>query len=96
MYVGNLPEDAIVEVPAEVDGNGIHPQKVGNLPEALAAMCRTQISIQKLIVEAYAKRSKKLLLEALLLDPVVDSAERARKMLDTMLDLQKDYLPEFK
>ncbi|HOX37856.1 MAG TPA: alpha-glucosidase/alpha-galactosidase [Candidatus Brocadiia bacterium] len=95
LYVGNVAEDAIVEVPAEVDGRGVHPQKVGPLPEALAAMCSLQISIQKIIVEAYAKRSKKLLLEALLLDPVVDSAQRAGQLLDAMLELQKDYLPRF-
>jgi alpha-galactosidase/6-phospho-beta-glucosidase family protein len=36
------------------------------------------------------------LLQALLVDPVVDSVANAEKMLDDMLDLQKDYLPSFK
>jgi len=35
-------------------------------------------------------------LQCLLLDPVVDSVSRAEKMLDYMLDLQRDFLPEFK
>jgi alpha-galactosidase len=95
-YVENLPEDAVVEVPAMIDKDGIHPQKIGELPEALAAFSRTQISIQKLIIEAYKKRSKNLLLQALLLDPVVDNVENAEKMLNEMLFLQSKFLPEFK
>ena len=94
-YVENLPEEAVVEVPAMVDAAGVHPEKVGPLPEGLAALCRTQVSIQLLLIEAYRQRSKKLLLQALLLDPVVDSLKKAEEMLDHMLDLQKDYLPEF-
>ena len=94
-YVENLPTDAVVEVPAIVNATGVHPEQVGPLPEALAAFCRTQISIQLLLIEAYRKQSKKLLLQALLLDPVVDSVKRAEEMLDYMLELQKDYLPTF-
>ena len=94
-YIENLPLNAIVEVPATVDAAGVHPIKVGPIPEALAAFTRTQISIQLLLVEAYKKRSKNLLLQALLLDPVVDSCERAEKMLDYMLELQSEFLPEF-
>jgi alpha-galactosidase len=94
-YVENLSNDAVVEVPAVVDAKGVHPEQVGPLPEALAAFCRTQISIQILLIEAYRQHSKKLLLQALLLDPVVDSLRRAEDMLDYMLELQKDYLPSF-
>lgn len=64
--------------------------------ESLAAMCRTQISIQKLLVEAYRTKKKNYLLQALLLDPVVNSVSRAEKLLDDMLELQADYLPDFK
>lgn len=95
LAVSNLPEDAIVEVPAQVDAEGIHPIKVGPLPEVLAAICRHQISIQNLLVEAYRERSKRLLLHALILEPVVDSIEQAEKMMEHLLKLEADYLPEF-
>ena len=94
-YVENLPANAVVEVPAIVNREGVHPVHVGPLPEALAAFCRTQVSIQLLLVEAYRQKSRKLLLQALLLDPVVDSVQQAEQMLDHMLDLQKEYLPRF-
>jgi len=93
--VSNLPKDAIVEVPAQVDAEGVHPIKVGPLPEVLAAICRRQISIQNLLVEAYRKRSKKLLLQALILEPVVDSVDRAERMMEHLLRLEADYLPKF-
>ena len=85
----------MVEVPAVVNATDIHPEQVGPLPEVLAAFCRTQVSIQLLLIEAYRQRSKKLLLQALLLDPIVDSVRQAEDMLDCMLELQKDYLPSF-
>jgi alpha-galactosidase/6-phospho-beta-glucosidase family protein len=69
---------------------------VGSLPEGFAAMIRQQHAIQKLVVQAYAQRSRSLLLQALLLDPVVTSATAAEKVLDTMLGLQAAYLPELK
>jgi len=94
-YIENLPRDGVVEVPAVVDASGVHPQKVGALPEPFAALIRTQFSIIALLTEAYRTRSKRLLLQALLLDPTVHSVAAAEAMLDDMLALQKAYLPEF-
>jgi alpha-galactosidase len=95
-YVENLDREAVVEVPATMDAAGVHPQAIGRLPEALAAFCDRQVSIHKLLVEAYARRSRNLLLQALLLDPVVDSVSRAEQLIADMCALQKDYLPEFR
>jgi len=95
-YIPNLNCDAIVEVPILVDKDGIHPQSIPALPEGVASMCRTQMSIQKLTVQAYKEKSKNLLLQALLLEPTVDSIEKAEALIEDMLLLQKDYLPQFK
>ena len=94
--ISNLPEDGLVEIPAMVDAEGVHPVEVGPLPEAIAAMCRTQIAIQNLLVEAYKERSKYYLLQALLVDPLVDSIERAEKMMARLLEIEADFLPEFR
>ena len=94
-FVPGLPQDVVVEVPAWVDGAGVRPEVLDPLPEAITAFCRTQASIQKLLVEAYRERSRNLLLQALLLDPVVDSVKNAEALLDDMLTLQRDYLPAF-
>jgi alpha-galactosidase len=93
--IDNLPRHGAVEVPAVVDAKGIHPEKVGPIPEPFAAFLRTQYAIHETLTEAYRVRSKKLLLQALLLDPVVNSIGNAERMLDDMLMLQKEFLPEF-
>jgi alpha-galactosidase len=95
LYVENLPADAVVEVPAIVDGRGIHPEHVGPIPEPLAAFNRLEISIQKSVVEAYRTRSKRHLLQALLLCPQVTTVSGTERLMEDMLALQKDYLPAF-
>ena len=50
----------------------------------------------KLLVEAYHERSKKLLLQALMIDPIVDSYPRAREMMEMMLKVEADALPEMR
>jgi alpha-galactosidase len=96
LAVANLPEDAVVEVPLLVDARGVHPVAVGPLPEALAGICQLQISIMKLLVQAYQQRSKTLLLQALMIDPIVDSYRRAKEMMETMLKVEADVLPELR
>jgi alpha-galactosidase/6-phospho-beta-glucosidase family protein len=85
----------VVEVPAYCDGRGVHPVAVGEISEPHAAYIRTQLTIQRLTTEAYRTRSKNLLLQALLLDPAVNSILQAERLLDEMLDLQQAFLPEF-
>jgi len=94
-YVENLPADCIVEVPATADAAGVHPMRVGPLPEAFAAMLRPQCAVTAAVTEAYRARSRRLLLQALLLDPLTHSAAAAERVLDEMLELQKDFLPAF-
>ncbi len=95
LLIENLPPNGVVEIPALVDGKGIHPLKVGKISEPLAAICRTQYAIHNLLTEAYRTQSRRLLLQALLLDPAIDSVTAAEKMLDEMLKLQEEFLPTF-
>ena len=95
-YIPNLPRDAAVEVPARVDRRGLHPLHVPPIPDAFAAILRTQCTINALVTEAYRTRSRQLLLQALLLDPCVNRVGAAEQMLDEMLKLQRDFLPEMK
>ncbi len=91
--IPNLPAETVVEVPAVGDAQGIHPLQLEPLPEAIAAMLRLQASIHQLLVEAFDEQSRDKLLQAVLLDPTVDSYRHAVQMVDEMLELQKDVLP---
>jgi alpha-galactosidase len=90
--IENLPQDIVVECPATVDRSGVHGVKLGKMPFGLAALMRTQATVQELTVDAALAGSKQKALEALLADPTVDSLSSAEKMLDEILQLQSDYL----
>ena len=93
--IPNLPPDAVVEVPAVVNAEGIHGQCVGDLPEGIAALCNTQIAVQKLVVEAAVTGSREAALQAMLVDPVVTNIDAAEKCLDELLSVHAPYLPQF-
>lgn len=95
---GTMPdilENMCVEGPCIIDGDGIHPQQVEALPTAVTAMINTQGAIHKLLVEAYAEKSKNKLLQAILLDPTVSTYNNAVALIDDMFEREKGMLPEF-
>jgi alpha-galactosidase len=93
--ITNLPRDVFVEAPAVVDGSGIYPLCIGDLPKPLAAFCRRDIDQMELIVEAGVSGDRNLVLQAMLLDPVVDSVRVAERVLDEMMRVHAEYLPQF-
>ena len=67
--ITNLPRRACVEVPCLVDGGGIHPTVVGDLPEQLAAMNRTNINPQILTIDAAVSGKREDIYMAAMLEP---------------------------
>ena len=94
-HISNLPNGAIVELPALVGGWGIHGLNVGPLPEAIAELCRREIAVAGLAVEAAASGDRQTALQALLLDPCINDLDTARAILDAYLAEQAEYLPQF-
>ncbi len=90
--ITNLPRDLVVECPAIVTKDGLEPIKLGDYPKGLAALLRTQASVQDLVVEAILQKSKKLAYQALLADPVINSTSQAEKILNFMLEWEKKYI----
>ncbi len=93
--ISNLPADAIVEIPAMVNAAGIYGQHVGALPKGLAAIMQREVTIQELVVEAAVKGNRNAALQALLLDPNVHAYAQAEHMLDELLSVHRQYLPQF-
>ena len=94
--IENLPRGVFVETPGTVDGaGGIYPMTIGDLPKPLAAFCRRDIDQMELTVEAGVTGDRNLVLQAMLLDPVVDSVRNAEQTLDEMLKVHAQYLPQF-
>jgi len=93
--VTNLIEDAVVETPVFIDGSGVHPIQVGELPEGLAALCNIQILVTDLAVEAAVNGDRELALQALLADPVVHDLEAGKKAFEQLMEAHIDLLPQF-
>lgn len=87
--IDNLPKEACVEVPCLVDGNGIQPIHVGNLPVQLAAMNMTNINPQLITIEAARTGKKEHVYQAAMLDPHTSaelSLDDIVKMCDELYD----------
>ena len=68
---------------------------IGDLPKPLAAFNRRDIDQMELTVEAGVTGNRNLVLQAMLLDPVIDSVHNAEQTLDEMLKVNAPYLPQF-
>ena len=82
--IPNLPGNLAVEVPVMVDAAGVHPISLGPLPDPIAKLMSMQASVQQLSVDAAVHASKETALQALLIDPAVNSVAAAEKLLDEL------------
>jgi alpha-galactosidase len=90
--IADLPEWLVVEVPGTVDKAGVHGVPMGRLPHGIAGLVSNQAAVHDLTAEAVLTGSKNAVLQALLVDPIVDKYAAVEEMVDTMLALQADYL----
>jgi len=93
--ISNLPFGAIVETPVHVTGAGIHPVHVGMLPEPAAELCRRELTVAQLGIDAIVEGSREKALQCLLLDPIISDMHVAQKVLDDYILSYKKYLPQF-
>jgi len=97
--ITNLPQGCCVEVPILVDGTGLRPCYVGDLPPQCAALNRTNINVHELGVKAAVEKSKRLAFQAILLDPLTSALltiDEAQRMVDEMFQAEAGYLLGFK
>lgn len=90
--IPNLPDDLAVEVPVIADAAGIHPVSLGPLPDPISKLLEMPARVQQLAVEAAVHASKELALQALLIDPVVNSATAASQILDELWEINRPHI----
>ena len=96
--ITNLPREACVEVPCLIDGQGVHPTYIGNLPVQCAAMNMTNVNVQLLTIEAFVTKKKEHIYQAAMLDPHTGSEldiDTIIKMCDDLIETHGDWLPKF-
>ncbi|MEA3307930.1 MAG: alpha-glucosidase [Chloroflexota bacterium] len=91
-FIKALPAQMIVEIPAVIDSDGVHGVTLENYPLGFAGLLQNQVAVHELTTEAVLTGSREVALQALLVDPVVNSVQAAEETLDTILRRQARYL----
>ena len=94
--IPNLEADACVEVPCIVDGDGVHPVALGNLPLQLAGYIRGAVDMQGLTVRAALDHDREAVYHAVMTDPIVQShltLDDAWRLTDAMIEAEAEWLP---
>lgn len=85
------PMDA-VEVPCVVDTNGPHPLAAGRLPESVKSLALRVKEYERLTVRAALEGSKSIAEDALVTNPIIQTREQARAILQDYLVAHKPHL----
>ncbi len=94
--IEGMPDDAMVEVAARVGSNGPEPLAVGKIGTFYRGLMENQYAYERLTVEAWMEGSYEKALQALTLNRLVGDAKKARKVLDALIEANKDYWPELR
>jgi alpha-galactosidase len=96
--IPNLPHESCVEVPAIVDGRGVHPIAVQPLPAQCAAYIHPAIFAQALTVQAALEHDRDSVYQAVMQDPIIQtrlSLDDVWKLTDELIAAETDWLPDW-
>lgn len=93
--IESLPGEVFVETPAVGTRAGPIPEKVA-LPEAVAPLCRQAAEVTDRIVRAARRRSRKLVREAVEMDPTILDKGAGVAAMEACLEAHGDVLPEYR
>ena len=94
--ITNFAQDAMVECLAYVDHEGVTAVPFGEIDPFMKGLMEGQYAYEQLTVDAYFERSYKKALQALTVNRTVVDAQKARAILDDLMDANRDWWPELK
>jgi len=93
--IPDLPDDAVVEIPARIDRQGAHPAPLGPLAPELAGLVQQVKAYERLAVKAAIDGDRAAALKALLANPLVPGYRAADGLLHALLEANRSHLPRF-
>lgn len=96
--ITNLPYDCCVELLCVANRGGVTPTYAGALPPQCAALTRTNVNVQELVIEAALTRKREHIYHAALLDPHTAAEltiDRIVALCDEMIEAHGNYLPPY-
>ncbi|KOG43798.1 6-phospho-beta-glucosidase [Streptomyces virginiae] len=88
-----LPDDAVIEVQARVDGSGAAPLPVPRLDPLFAGLIAHVSAYEDLALDAALRGGRERVFKALLAHPLVGQFEQAEGLTDRLLAHNKEHLP---
>jgi len=93
--LAELPDDAVVEIPARVDRDGARADVLTPLAPEMLGLVQQVKAYERLTVKAAVDGDRDAALKALLANPLVARYSVARPLLDAILDANQAHLPRF-
>jgi alpha-galactosidase len=92
---GNLPEEAVLELPAMASADGLLGLPFDNFPDTVAPIIRRHLDIIDLTVEAALSGDRRLMVEAILAGGYAPDRTRVTAMVDELLSVHAEHLPQW-
>jgi alpha-galactosidase len=93
--LANMPDDAFVEVLCDVSMDAPVPRPIGDAPVGLRGLWQQVLDSHELSVRAAMSGDRDLLLRAFVCDPMVSSIADSEKIIEELLELERDALPDY-
>jgi alpha-galactosidase len=94
--ISNLPRDACVEVPVLVDGAGLHPCSVGELPPSVGTFPQQHVAVHRLVVDGALENDREKIHRAVKQDPLTAAEltlDEIHEMTEELIAANEEYLP---
>jgi 6-phospho-beta-glucosidase len=91
----DLPDDAVVEIPATIDRDGAHPLPLAPLAPDMLGLVQAMKAYERLAVQAAIGGDRTVALRALMANPLVSDYDIAAPLLDALLEANRAHLPRF-
>lgn len=94
--IPDLEPECVVEISSYITGAGPFPIAFGRLESAEKGWLQLMKSMELCVCEAAVTGSYGLVLQAFILNPLIPSGKKAKRVLDELLVAHKKYLPKFR
>jgi len=94
--ISGMADDDVVEVSCRVDGSGIHPLLIGEIPAHQLQLMGMVKLYERLTVKAIHNHSRQQAVMALMNHPLVLSYSLAQKLVDEYLTAHREYIGEWR
>ncbi len=91
----DMPDDAVVEIPARIDRDGAHPLPLAPLAPEMRGLVQQAKAYEELAVSAAISGDRTTALRALLANPLVAQYPVAEEILDALLEANRSHLSRF-